>query len=195
MTQAHSSRAKRLKAATHVVHDRLDRTVMEAASFRDLEGYGRFVQMQWAFHREIAVLYGDARLQNLLPGLPGRQRLALIEADLADLGRDRPDNGGARNFAVNKAVSVPEALGWLYVAEGSNMGAALLRKDAAKLGLSDTFGARHLAPAAEGPAAHWRTFTSALDAVQLDEAQEQRVVAGASAAFAYVSRLAEVHLG
>ena len=35
-------RSKRLKALTHEVHDRLDKSIMEASSFDSLEGYGRF---------------------------------------------------------------------------------------------------------------------------------------------------------
>ncbi|WP_204320942.1 biliverdin-producing heme oxygenase, partial [Enterobacter hormaechei] len=58
--------------------------------------------------------------------------------------------------------------------------------------LSDTHGARHLAPAPEGPAAHWRTFTAALDAVTLSDAEEAQVVAGAKAAFAQVQRHADL---
>jgi hypothetical protein len=59
----------------------------------------------------------------------------------------------------------------------------VLRKLVSRIGLSDTFGARHLAPAAAGPAAHWRDFTTALDAVALDEAGENQAIAGAQAAF------------
>src|SRR3546814_19183982 len=85
-------------------------------------------------------------------------------------------------FVPGDVVDIPTALGWLYVAEGSNMGAALLRKEAAKIGLSDNHGARHLAPAPAGPAPHWRAFLAALDSVTLDESEEGRVINGAIAA-------------
>ncbi|MDP1908319.1 MAG: biliverdin-producing heme oxygenase, partial [Hyphomicrobium sp.] len=81
--------------------------------------------------------------------------------------------------------------GWLYVAEGSNLGAAFLLKEAEKLGLSDTSGARHLAGAPEGRGLHWRTFVAALDAVTLSAAEEQRAVAEAEAAFERVHALTE----
>lgn len=189
MDTTQTSLAKRLKDLTRATHERLDGSIMAAASFRDLTGYGRFVRVQYLFHRDIAALYGDAQLQALIPGLAGRQRGPLIAADLADLRLPLPDHHHPPAFVAG-SVDVPAALGWLYVAEGSNMGAALLRKEAARLGLSDEHGARHLAPAAEGPAAHWRVFTGALDTVELAEAP---VVAGAEAAFArvqhYVDRL------
>jgi heme oxygenase len=188
------SRAKRLKALTHETHERVDNSIMSAASFADRDGYARFLTMQSLFHRDLAALYHVPALQALLPGLAGRQRLALIEADLADLDMAPPASAPPPVFAAD-AVDVATALGWLYVVEGSNMGAALLRKEAAKIGLSDSFGARHLAPAPEGPAAHWRAFTAALDAVDLDEADEPRVGQGANAAFARVQALIDDHIG
>lgn len=75
------------------------------------------------------------------------------------------------------------------------MGAALLRKEAAKLGLSDQHGACHLAPPPAEPAAYWRTFTGALDAAVLTAKVEVRVVTGANAAFAHVQALANARLG
>lgn len=185
--------SKRLKALTHETHEKLDGSIMAAASFSDLEGYGRFVEVQYLFHRDIAVFYGEAGLQAVLPGLAERQRDGLIAADLADLGRDLPESDAPAAFSAG-AVDVPTALGWLYVAEGSNMGAALLRKEAAKLGLSDSHGAQHLAPAPEGPAAHWRSFTGALDAAGLSAEEEARAVAGAEAAFARVQHYVDVRL-
>ncbi|MGG2475716.1 biliverdin-producing heme oxygenase, partial [Rhizobium sp. BR5] len=86
---------------------------------------------------------------------------------------------------------LPEAMGWLYVVEGSNLGAAFLLKDAAKLGLTEEFGARHLAGAPEGRGLHWRTFTAALDEISLTVEEEERVVAGAEAAFRAVHAYAQ----
>ncbi|EKU73368.1 MULTISPECIES: biliverdin-producing heme oxygenase [Sphingomonadales] len=183
------SRAKRLKALTSATHEGVDRSIMSAASFADLEKYGRFLAVQYLFHRDVAALYEDARLQALFPDLSVRRRLALVAADLADLGFDAPE--GSDPVFTADAIDLPMALGWLYVAEGSNMGAALLRKEAAKLGLSDTHGARHLAPAAEGPAPHWRTFTASLDALELTPQEEERAGQGALAAFARVQSLVD----
>lgn len=181
--------SKRLKGLTHETHDKLDKSIMTAASFDSVEGYARFAGVQYLFHRDIHALYDDPSLQALLPGLADRRRMDLIFADLQDLDATLPE-GGDPAFAAG-SIDAPTALGWLYVAEGSNMGAALLRKEAAKIGLSDTHGARHLAPSAEGPAAHWRAFTAALDAVVLTEEEEARAVAGANAAFARVQAYAD----
>lgn len=186
ITADEASRAKRLKAATRETHQRLDQAIMAGEPFAGRERYGLFVAVQHAFHREIDALYDDAGLDRMLPDLQGRRRLSQIEQDLSDLGIDVPAYDGQPAFAAGAAVDVATALGWLYVAEGSNLGAAFLLKDAQKLGLSEEFGARHLAGAPEGRGLHWRTFTAALDAVELSPAEEARVIAGAGKAFGHV---------
>lgn len=183
------ARGQRLKAATHAAHERLDQRIMAAEPFASLGRYARFVLVQHQFHRDIDALYDSAVLDKLLPDLAGRRRLPLIVRDLADLGLQLPTPDGGAAFGSD--IDIPAAFGWLYVAEGSNLGAAFLLKDAAKLGLSETFGARHLAGAPEGRGLHWRTFTSALDAHDLSDAEEQRVIAGAVAAFERVQGLVE----
>ena len=52
-----------------------------------------------------------------------------------------------------------------------------------------------LAPAPEGPAAHWRAFTAGLDAAPLSAEEEDRAVAGADAVFARAQALADARLG
>ena len=107
----------------------------------------------------------------------GRQEASL--ADLADLGVAQPEDAIASG-----AVKMPEALGWLYVSEGSTLGAAFLFKDAqAKLGLSAEFGARNLAAYPEGRAIVWRRFVAALDSEQISPAEHDAIIAGANAAY------------
>lgn len=184
-----ASRAKRLRVTTNETHERLDASIMAGDPFSSRERYGLFLQMQYLFHREIDALYANPELDKLLPDLKHRRRLGLIAQDLNDLGIAVPVAEATPAFAAGAAVHVPTALGWLYVAEGSNLGAAFLLKEAAKLGLSETFGARHLATAPEGRGLHWKTFTAALDAIELTDAGEERVITGARAAFARVQRL------
>ncbi|MEG3150983.1 biliverdin-producing heme oxygenase [Sphingomonas sp. ZT3P38] len=184
------SRARRLKALTHGVHEGVDRSIMSAASFATIDRYAHFLAVQYLFHQDVAALYADAQMQAVIPDLASRQRVRLVAADLADLNLEPPAEG-TPVFSPAAPIDLGPAIGWLYVAEGSNMGAALLRKEAAKLGLSDNHGARHLAPAPEGPAPHWRAFVAALDAVELSEEQERRAGEGALAAFARVQALVD----
>jgi heme oxygenase len=159
--------------------------------FESRARYGLFVTVQHGFHREIDALYANPVLDKLLPDLLGRRRFDLIEQDLADLGMTAPDLDAPPVFASRTDADLPTALGWLYVAEGSNLGAAFLLKEAKKLGLSETFGARHLAAAPEGRGLHWKSFIEALDGVQLTDSEEDRVITAGQAAFAHVQELVD----
>jgi heme oxygenase len=182
-----ASRAKTLKAETREAHERLDGSIMAGRPFENQERYALFLAVQHAFHRDIDALYANPVLDGLLPDLAGRRRFGDIEQDFADLGIAAPERTEAPAFG--DAADIPTALGWLYVAEGSNMGAAFLIKAAGKIGLSEDFGARHLAGAPEGRGLHWRTFTEALDSLDLDDAEEARMIEGARAAFTRVQVL------
>jgi len=182
------SRAKRLKAATHEAHERVDRAVMAAEPFADHETYGRFLRFQYRLHNHVEPLYADPEFGQILPELEHRSRLSALEQDFDDLALERP------SAPAGPRRELPEALGWLYVVEGSNMGAAFLAKDAAKIGFSEGFGARHLAGHAEGRGLHWRSFTDALDAADLSAGQEAEAEVAAVAAFDHVLALIEEEL-
>lgn len=174
---AESSRARRLKLETADIHEQLDSAITAHSPFADLDSYSRFLDMQYRFHAVMDDLYGRPQVCKALPDADDRRRLKRVVADMADTGTSRPDAD------VQPAIDDAAVFGWLYVAEGSNLGAAFLLKEAEKLGLSETYGARHLAGAAEGRGLHWRGFTAMLDGLVLSEGEEQRVVEGAKAAF------------
>ncbi|WEK06028.1 MAG: biliverdin-producing heme oxygenase [Candidatus Devosia phytovorans] len=185
-----SSLWTRLKSGTRDTHGRLDNRIMEGRPFESVERYGDFVLMQHDFHMLVSPLYQHEELAPLLPDLKIRDRISKIEQDLFDLDRAVP----VRETPHVYQVDVPTSLGWLYVAEGSNLGAAFLLKSAQKLGLSDQHGARHLGGAPEGRGLHWKKFTAALDAIALTAEQEARVIAGANEAFSTVLGLVEKRL-
>lgn len=183
-TSAPAGRRQRLKEATQATHAALDKRIMAFNPFASRENYASFVLAQYLLHRDVQALFDDARLNELLPQLSQRSRLALARQDLADLGVDVPEPLPAPVFEPGAEVDVPTALGWLYTVEGSNLGAAFLLKYAAKLGLDGQNGARHLAPHPDGRAAHWRNFIEQLDEVAQTPEEESRTDAGAEAAFA-----------
>lgn len=183
-----------LRAATHPTHERLDRSIMAARPFESIEAYGRFLNVQHGIHRDVAPLYGAAILTERFPELEGRSRLGAVERDLADLGQPVPRHAEPPATEPVAQLGLPEALGWLYVIEGSNLGAAFLLKYATRMGLSETHGARHLAEPPEGRAPYWKAVKAALDGVELDDAGKARAVGAAEAAFARVQDLVHRHL-
>lgn len=184
IAESATSRSQRLKAATHATHERLDKTIMAGDIFASRERFAKFVRVQYRFHRDIDPLYGHAALSALVPHLAERRRLLKIANDLGDLGQALPPHAPGR---LGLDTPLATALGWLYVAEGSNLGGTILYKLACqKLGLCDGLGARHLAGHPDGVARHWREFTAALDSVPLSAQQEDQVVQGAEDAFGAV---------
>jgi heme oxygenase len=173
-----------------VAHRRLDDAIMALDPFGDRRRYARLLQIHRDFHCLIAPLYAATSLAALIPDLAERARLAAVEQDAADLHVSLTPPPAAR-FASDVAPDRGTALGWLYVAEGSSLGAAILLKAAMTLGLGANFGARHLAGHADGRARHWRTFTAAIDGVALTPEEEARAVAGARDAFDTVAALVD----
>lgn len=183
---AESTRIQRLKALTTGTHDTLDKRIMRAEPFADRDRYTLFLEVQHHFHTDVAPLYASTELNAKLSGLADRCRLEALRQDIADLG------GVAENLVPTTGpLSPAAALGWVYVAEGSNLGAAFLRKEAARLDLSDDFGARHLAGHPEGRGLHWRNFVSAYNELPMSEAEEIEAAEGAKAAFRRVHGLVE----
>jgi heme oxygenase len=185
-----ASRAKRLRSATREQHDTLDERIMGADPFGNRSRYATFLNIQHEFHLEIDPLYGHPDIVRWIPDIESRRRLDLIRQDILDVGATPP--------AMTRAdypIDLPDAVGWLYVAEGSNLGAAFLLKEAGTLGLTESFGARHLAGHIDGRAAHWRRFTSALDTMSFSPAEEARAIEGAKQAFVRVRALVDKYYG
>jgi len=172
-------RSQRLNQITNEPHTKLDALVKAHAPFETQANFARFVVAQYLFQSELVALYNDAELTAIVPDLPARCRAEAAKADLADLDTDVPE-------PVAGAVSNPtkaEALGWLFVSEGSKLGAAFLIKRAVGLGLSETFGARHLGEPAGGRAQGWKSFVKTLDSLTLSAEEEADLDKGALAAF------------
>ena len=172
-------RSQRLNQLTHEPHTKLDALVKAHAPFETQANFARFVVAQYLFQSELVSLYNDAALTAIVPDLPARCRAEAAKADLADLETEVP-------AAVAGAVKNPtqaEALGWLFVSEGSKLGAAFLIKRAVGLGLSETFGARHLGEPTGGRAEGWKSFVKTLDGLTLSAQEEADLDKGAIDAF------------
>lgn len=172
-------RSQRLNQATHAPHEQLDKAVKAHDPFASRENFTPFVVAQYLFQSELQALYQDAELASIFPDLPERCRARQALADLADLGAPVP----VPLPGALQQPSLSEALGWLFVSEGSKLGAAFLIKRVAALGLSESFGARHLGEPAGGRAEGWKHFTRTLDTLSLNAEEEAAAEAGALAAF------------
>ncbi|CAI8958133.1 Heme oxygenase PigA [Pseudomonas sp. IT-P74] len=172
-------RSQRLNQITNEPHSKLDALVKAHAPFETPASFARFVVAQYLFQSELVSLYNDAELTAIVPDLPARCRADAARADLADLDTDVP----APVAGALKHPTKAEALGWIFVSEGSKLGAAFLIKRAVGLGLSETFGARHLGEPAGGRAEGWKRFVKTLDGLAFSAQEEAEVEKGAIDAF------------
>jgi len=181
---------QRLKTETSSLHDTMHALMEQAQPFASRENYARFVAAQYVFQRDIDHLFADTQLQQAVADLDSRGRMQASRDDLGDLGASIPASGEL----ATAQVQMPAALGWLYVSEGSTLGAAFLFKQAQEvLGLTAEFGARNLAAYPAGRAAAWRQFVAALDSEGIAPEQHQAVLDGARAAYRRFGQLLQQH--
>jgi heme oxygenase len=179
----------RLKHETATLHEQMHALMEQAQPFASRAQYVRFVAAQYHFQRDVEHLVDDPAIQAAVPDLQVRGREAAALADLADL-----EAAPGEAVIATGNVAMPEALGWLYVSEGSTLGAAFLLKEVKdKLGLSESFGARNLAAYAEGRAVVWRRFVGFLDQAGDSPQVQEAVLAGARAAFERFGALLRRH--
>lgn len=158
-----------LRRRTRADHDAVDQ-VYSRFDLGDASGYRRFLRAQAAcvIPLEAAV---EARAAKILQDWPSRRRAALVLADLRELG-DEPQPSGP----VFRFDSDAEALGAVYVLEGSRLGGAVLARqvypDAPLRFLSP--------PAAKGS---WRSFVDLLDRRLGDEAGQEAALDAARSVF------------
>ncbi|WP_141738480.1 biliverdin-producing heme oxygenase [Acinetobacter proteolyticus] len=176
--------SQRLKQETAAEHERMHNLMAQADVFSSKEKYGQFTLSQYYFQQEIEHLFEKEGVAGLIPDLGIRGRSQQAFDDLQDLGIQP-----AGQTLQSAEVKLPEALGWIYVSEGSTLGAAFLFKQAQKqLGFSETFSARNLAAYPEGRAKVWKRFVEALDEADFDQVLQDRVVQGALDAFGYFGK-------
>ncbi len=191
-TQPATDLISQMRSATMPAHELLDNLIMKTDPFASRENYGGLLTMQYCLQRDLDPLYHDASLKELLPDLESRSRLHLVEKDMADLGLTPPSDGDVFTLPLS---DLPAKVGWVFVLEGSRLGAASLFRRAAALGLNETFGARHLAGPPDGPAGAWRTFVQAISALPFSEEEREHATAGAIAAFEHATRLTQRYIG
>lgn len=176
------SRAQNLKAATADVHENIDQSIMAKDPFADTESYVSFLSLQYYFLKDVSALYCHESLTKHIPNLVSRKRLTMLEQDFADLSVPVPAT--YKEPQINTDTDFATALGWLYVVEGSKVGAAMLGKQLQnKLEYHAQHGGHYLAGPGAGRGSAWRELVNIIDSVELDEQQETALIEGARQAF------------
>ncbi|WP_052213560.1 biliverdin-producing heme oxygenase [Belnapia sp. F-4-1] len=180
---SHQTSRLALRTATAAAHERLHHipVFQDLAEGRlDRAGYAALLRRLLGFHAAIeAVLAAAPSLAHYGIDLAGRRRAPLLRADLAHLGAPAE----APLAPVPRFAIAAEALGALYVTEGSTLGGRHLAR-----------GLDHILPAGEGRGfflghgarhgAMWAACCAAIEACGAEPGGLTGMQAGAAATFA-----------
>jgi heme oxygenase len=172
-----------LREATADAHAALDDAI---GALPDLPAYRRYLAGTAAFRQVVETAIAHSPPENRRD-LPAPLTLSpLIKADMGDL-EVTVDNPPERRELSQALATRGGAAGVLYVIESSVLGARLLMRRAAALGLGETRGARHLV-AQTAERERWPRFLYALeriDGLDMDDAVRAAATTFAVAASAF----------
>jgi heme oxygenase len=186
--EASISAVQILREATHEAHERLHGVPIFAALANGTlarDGYIALLRRLLGFHAPMeAAIAGALGSQSFGIDVTSWQRAALIQADLAALGADdRAAPGPALRPREN--LTRAEAMGCLYVVEGSTLGGRQLarRLDTLLDGRGAT-GRQFLMAGAHPGHVRWATVCAALNACGRDATSRAGMIDGAAWTFA-----------
>ena len=174
---------QQLKTATQPYHDQTEQLSSPSAEF-SLDDYRTFLRTGWLFHSSLESsltdflpdwLKADLRWSHRLKAPRLAQDLRELAVDLAALP--------PLPFPVR---TVPEALGALYVAEGSTLGGIMMKKmwqDHPVIGQRSSF--RFLGCYDPETGTYWKSFIAVLEANVSGSADEATTVAAAQTTFTF----------
>lgn len=179
-----STLTEALKEHSRQTHDSVDNLVMSMQPFASHDSYRKFLQAQYEFHKTVLPIYSNEKIASQVEGLAELSRFERVKNDMKAL-EVAPFEGDIET----PAYTDDEAIGWLYCVEGSNVGAAILYKEAGKIELDETHGASHLAAHPDGRMPHWRAVKAKIDALEVSEETRAAAMKGADDAFAYFKKV------
>ena len=174
--------SERLKDETRAAHEAIEVAFDLDAHLASLASYRGLLQRLLGIHAAF-----EAVARPYLEGTGFEDRLCRadrLQHDLAMLGESGDALPPGSSTALAFVEGTPEAIGALYVVEGSTMGGLLIAREVEhRLGLGPETGAGFLSGHGRDSAAAWRAFRSRLDQLGHPES-DTRVVAAALAMFA-----------
>jgi heme oxygenase len=172
---------ERLRFATRDAHQALEADLDAVNALSSAEGRRRLAPRYLDFHAA-----ADALFERWLAAVPGlddvpRRRTELVRAGLRDLGVQPASSGRA----LPPVTGVAQALGFLYVVEGSTLGGRMILREVAARG-GDLAGLGFMDPYGPRTGEAWRAFLAVLEReVANDPDRLDQAETGARAGFAY----------
>lgn len=173
-----------LREATSDQHQAVETDAGVEGRLRDPARRPEMVAGLLALHEAVEAGLGPWASDLDRAGYAPPRRSELIRTGLADLGGDVLDPDQTKGPA-----SLGEALGWLYVAEGSMLGGRVMRKGMIADGV-DLAGLGFLDPYGDETGARWKTLIGIMDSeCASGRAAQADILKGGRAAFDLAYRL------
>ena len=172
-----------LKTQTAGAHQRLENLSVSSSILSPKmkkEDYAHYLKLMYDVHYDVEENIFPL-LSGSIPDLKERKKKHLIEEDLAFLNYNKPLAGAVFN---TENITIPFALGILYVVEGSSLGGRFILKNIETIkGLDEGKGVLYFTGYGNKTGSHWKSFLNALTEYQEENNCEDEIIKGAIYAF------------
>ena len=175
-----------LRSVTRDAHLRLEAEVDFEGRLTSLEVYRSFLEGFFRFVRPVEAVLAGLDLKKLGIDYSSRRKTCWIEVDLKDLGHTSESLEHLQSFEELPELTEPvEALGAMYVLEGSSLGRqVMLSKLAERLNISPDWAGHFFSGYGKETGAMWRNFVTILNEVGKAPDDARLIEAAALATFA-----------
>jgi heme oxygenase len=171
--------ATTIKEATKTAHQDVEKkVVLRIKAIKDQAGYIDLLKHFYAYFSAVEYAIAPFLNEQLLPDLSSRRTAAHISADIKSLG------GATENLPAASApqiTNVAQAMGALYVLEGSVMGGPYIVQMLRKAGLDKGFS--FFSGYGDNSRQKWEAFTSVLNSFAKSEEDKLQAVKSAEETF------------
>lgn len=183
-----------LMMTTDHSHELAARSFLAAEPFRSASRYRRYLLAQYAFYADVLPLASALDRRTPISITRFHSRYEALTMDMQDIGVCFPEAAASSTIDGTSAISLPEALGWFFVAERLSRALSAMLGAVSKLGFTVAFGARHLSFSRLDRANSWCRFRYALNSVKLTGSERLLAANGAGSAYDQVLDLIDTHL-
>jgi heme oxygenase len=168
-----------IKEATKDAHLNLEKKVVQKMkAIRSDADYADFLKHFYAYFNHVEQAIAPYITTELLPDHAERRNSSYLKQDIEELGSNVNDLPTATAPEVNNTI---QALGALYVMEGSIMGGPIIVKMLEKFGI--TKGVSFFSGYGEATGQMWGKFVAVLNAQANTEAEKQQAITTANDTF------------
>jgi heme oxygenase len=178
-----------IREATKEAHQALEKeVVLRLKNIRSNAGYAALLKFFYAYFNSLEQQIRPYITPDILPDYGARRNAAFLKNDIEALGSDTT---GLPSGTTPEIKNHLQALGALYVMEGSIMGGGIIVKMLEKAGV--TQGVSFFSGYGGNTPQMWSAFTAALNAQANGAGEKETVIRTANQTFSHFRRMFELH--